>query len=73
MDLNLDDKTPEIYNTPNVPSISRISEKCQYKKSENIEIKNSRNTEYWESSKISHVISPQDYEGLFKFRQTVNT
>ena len=29
MDLNLDDKTPEIY-TPNVPSM-RISEKCQYK------------------------------------------
>ena len=73
MELNLDDKTPQIINIPKVPSITRISENYQYKKSEIIEINNSRNLEYTESNKISHMISPEDYESLFRFKQTMNT
>ena len=73
MELNLDDKTPKMSNIPKVPSIRRISENHQYKKSESIEIKNSRNIQYKESNKFSHIISPQDYEGLFRFRQIINT
>lgn len=73
MELNLDDKSCQINNIPKVPSITRISENHQYKKSEIIEIKNSRNTEYRETNKFSHIISPQDCESLFRFRQTINT
>ncbi len=73
MEINLDDKTPQINNIPKVPSITRISENHQYKKSEIIEIKNSRNTKYSESNKFSHIISPQDYNSLFRFRQIINT
>ena len=73
MELNLDDKTSETNNIPKVPSITRISENYQCKKSENIEIKNSRNSEYMETNKFSHIISPQDYEDLFTFRRTINT
>ena len=70
MELNLDDKTPQINNIPKVPSITRISENHQYKKSKIIEIKNPQKSEYIESTKFSHIISPQDYDGLFRFRQT---
>ena len=34
MELNLDDKLEEQNNIPKVPSITRLSERYQYKKSE---------------------------------------
>ena len=71
MELNLDDKLQEENNIPKVPSITRLSERYQYKKSEIIDIPKKSNVEYRENNKFSHLISPQDYQSLFKFRQTV--
>ena len=72
MELNLDDKSQQFTNIPKVPSIKRLSDNYQYKKSEVIEIKESGNSIYKEKNKFSHIISPQDYETLFKFRQNIN-
>ena len=70
MELNLDDKLQEQNNIPKVPSITRLSEKYQHKKSEIIEIPK-KSTMSRENTKISHLISPQEYQSLFEFRQTV--
>ena len=71
MELNLDDKLEEQNNIPKVPSITRLSERYQYKKSEIIDIPKKSTMGCRENSKISHLISPQDYQSLFEFRQTV--
>ena len=71
MELNLDDKTPQINNIPKVPSITRISENHKYTKSEIIEIPKKSNMQCRENSQFSHLISPQDYQSLFKFRQII--
>ena len=42
MELNLDDKSQQFTNIPKVPSIKRLSDNHQYKKSEIIEIKKFR-------------------------------
>ena len=72
MELNLDEKYCKT-NIPKVPSITRISENHQYKKSEIIEIKKPKKTQYLGLNNLSHIISPQDSNSLFKFRQIYNT
>ena len=72
MELNLDDKSQQFTNIPKVPSIKRLSDSHQNKKSEIIEIKNPEKSKSMESNNFSHIISPQDYESLFKFRQNTD-
>jgi len=71
MELNLDDKLQDRNNIPKVPSITRLSEKYKHQKSESIEIPKKTTMGCCENSQISHLISPQDYQSLFKFRQTI--
>ena len=73
MEIILDD-TNENITEPDVPSINRVSENCQYKKSDIIEIKNTQPNSYKQYNSLqnmSHIISPQDYDTIVEFRQTV--
>ena len=74
MELQLDEHVKTNYDIPEVPAIYRLSKNTynknnvfsynnefkNYKKSENIPIRDKNNF----PEKFSHIISPQDYESL---------